>query len=200
MPKPRKLQISLEATPFYHCISRCVRRAFLCGNDSVTGRSYEHRRQQIEYDLLRLASILYIDVAAFAVMSNHYHVVLHVDAEAGKNADPKDIVRKWHQLFKGKDVSRKYLDAEALEPYELDQINILIETWRSRLFDISWFIKVLNENIARQAKKEDDCTGHFWVSRYKSQALLDEKAVLSAMAYVDLNLTSNTQLAVNASS
>ena len=63
----------------------------------------------------------------------------------------------------------------------------MIESWRSRLFDISWFMKVLNENIARQANKEDDCTGHFWESRYKSQALLDEKAVLSAMAYVDLN-------------
>ena len=48
-------------------------------------------------------------------------------------------------------------------------------------------MKVLNENIARQANKEDDCTGHFWQSRFKSQALLDEKAVLSAMAYVDLN-------------
>ena len=187
MPKPRKLQISLEATPFYHCVSRCVRRAFLCGSDSVTGRSYEHRRQQIEQDLLRLASIFYIDVAAFAVMSNHYHVVLHVDAEACKNASPKDIVRKWHQLFTGKDVSRRYLEGEALEPHELNQINTLIESWRSRLFDISWFMKVLNEKIARQANKEDGCTGHFWESRYKSQALLDEKAVLSAMAYVDLN-------------
>jgi len=93
MPKPRKLQISLEATPFYHCVSRCVRRAFLCGNDSVSGRSYEHRRHQIEHDLLRLASIFFVDVAAFAVLSNHYHIVLHVDVEAAKEAQPKDIVR-----------------------------------------------------------------------------------------------------------
>ena len=100
MPKPRKLQISLEATPFYHCVSRCVRRAFLCGKDSVSGRSYEHRRHQIEHDLLRYASIFFIDVAAFAVLSNHYHLVLHVDVEAAKEAKPKDIVRRWHQLFK----------------------------------------------------------------------------------------------------
>jgi len=177
MPKPRKLQISLEATPFYHCVSRCVRRAFLCGNDSVTGRSYEHRRHQIEHDLLRLASIFYIDVAAFAVMSNHYHVVLHVDSAAAKNADSKDIIRRWHQLYNPKEVSQKYIDGEHLEPHELNQVDVLIDTWRSRLFDISWFMKALNENIARRANKEDDCTGHFWESRYKSQALLSTLAL-----------------------
>ena len=187
MPKPRKLQISLEATPFYHCVTRCVRRAFLCGKDSVSGRSYEHRRHQIEHDLLRYASIFFIDVAAFAVLSNHYHLVLHVDVEAAKEAKPKDIVRRWHQLFKPKEVSQKFIDGEHLDSHEINQLNIWIDTWRSRLFDISWFMKVLNENVARRANKEDECGGHFWESRYKSQALLDEKAVLSAIAYVDLN-------------
>lgn len=187
MPKPRKLQIALDATPFYHCMSRCVRRAFLCGKDPVTGRSYEHRRQQIEQNLLRLASIFYIDVAAFSVLSNHYHLILHVDFDACKKADAKDIVRRWHQLYKPKDVSQRYVNGDTLEPHEFNQIDVLIDTWRARLYDISWFMKVLNENIARLANKEDDCTGHFWQARYKSQALLDEKAVLSAMAYVDLN-------------
>ena len=187
MPKPRKHQISLDATPYYHYVSRCVRRAFLCGKDPVTGRSYEHRRHQIEHDLLRLAAIFYIDVAAFAVLSNHYHVVFHVDRERCKKADPKDIVIRWHQLFKPKDVTRKFIDGEPLEKHEQYQVDSFVDTWRARLHDISWFMKVLNENIARMANKEDDCTGHFWESRYKSQALLDEKAVLSAMAYVDLN-------------
>jgi hypothetical protein len=115
MPRPRKQQISLDATPFYHCVSRCVRRAFLCGKDPTSGRSYEHRRHRIEHDLLRLASIFYIDVAAFCVMSNHYHLVLHVDHEKGKNADARDIVVRWHQLFKANEVSQKFIDCEPLE-------------------------------------------------------------------------------------
>ena len=66
-------------------------------------------------------------------------------------------------------------------------------------------MKVVNESIARRASKEDKCTGHFsatapcvalppasmrsWGSRFKSQALLDERALLSCMAYFDLNPT-----------
>jgi len=137
MPKPRKQQISLDATPFYHCVSRCVRRAFLCGKDPLTGRSYEHRRHRVEHDLLRLASIFFIDVAAFAVLSNHYHLVLHVDRDRCKDADPKDIAVRWHQLFKPRDVSQKFVDGEPLENHEQYQLDLLIDTWRSRLHEMS---------------------------------------------------------------
>ena len=61
MPQPRKSQISIDATPYYHCVSRCVRRAFLCGKDKFAGRSFEHRRAFIESEILRLGQVFFLE-------------------------------------------------------------------------------------------------------------------------------------------
>jgi putative transposase len=68
MAKARKMQVSLEATPYYHCISRCVRRSFLCGVDSYSGQSYAHRRQWVEDRLYKLVGVFAIELCAFSVM------------------------------------------------------------------------------------------------------------------------------------
>jgi hypothetical protein len=187
MPKPRKQQVSVEATPYYHCVSRCVRRAFLCGTDSVTGQSYEHRRTWLEERILSLPQIFAIQVAAYAVMSNHYHVVLFIDSDQATAWSDMDVVLRWHQLFKGNVLSQRFTQEEPLSEAEQNRLKILIDEWRSRLCDISWFMRVLNEAIAREANTEDGCSGRFWEGRFKSQALLGKAALLSCMAYVDLN-------------
>lgn len=102
MPRPRKSLESLDATPYYYCTSRCVRRAFLCGEDRFSGRSYEHRRQWIEDRLLHLAGIFAIDGAAYAVMSNRYHTVLHLNVPRVQTWSDREIIERWHRLFKGR--------------------------------------------------------------------------------------------------
>tara|TARA_Y100001934_G_C12311735_1_gene755269 strand:+ start:24 stop:1019 length:996 start_codon:yes stop_codon:yes gene_type:complete len=187
VPKPRKQQISLDATPYYHCISRCVRRAFLCGTDTSTGQSYEHRRGWLEEKLLVLPQTFAINIAAYAIMSNHYHVVLHIDKNQADQWSDLEVVERWHSLFKGNLFSQRFVRGEALDTAQHARLQMIIEEWRSRLCDISWFMRILNEAIARAANREDRCTGRFWEGRFKSQALLDEAALAACMAYVDLN-------------
>ena len=187
MPKPRKSLISLQDTSYYHCVSRCVRRAFLCGEDKFTGQSYEHRRGWVEDKMLALAKVFAIDVCAYAVMSNHTHLVLHVNEDEAINWDVKQVLERWHQLHKGTQFTDKYLRDEAMAEFELASVYESCEKYRKRLMDISWFMRELNESVARMANNEDKCTGRFWEGRFKSQALLDEAALVSCMAYVDLN-------------
>ena len=190
MPQPRKSQISLIDTPYYHCVSRCVRRSFLCGEDKFTGQSYEHRRGWVEEHLLFLGTVFAIDIAAYAVMSNHTHVVLCVDKELADGWSMDEVIIRWHQLHKGTLLTHKYLNPEQREVMSESELLAVEETvtvYRQRLYDISWLMRNLNEYIAREANKEDECTGRFWEGRFKSQALLDESAVLACMAYVDLN-------------
>jgi REP element-mobilizing transposase RayT len=187
MPKPRKAQVSLDATPYYHCVSRCVRRAFLCGYDSFSGKDYEHRRGWIEQRMTELASIFSIKICAYAVMSNHYHVVLYVDREQALSWSDCEVAIRWRELFAGHPLVEQFLQGFALSQAEQRLVLELIDIWRERLMDISWYMRCLNESIARQANQEDCCSGRFWEGRFKSQALLDEKALAACLAYVDLN-------------
>lgn len=187
MTQPRKAIVSIASTRYYHITARCVRRAFLCGFDKDTGNCYEHRRQWIEDRIHLLASIFAIDICAYAVMSNHYHLVVRLSPEQMQHLDTASVCERWQCLFKGSLLFQKYCVGESLLAVEHNAAMNEIEIYRNRLCDLSWFMKCLNEPLARMANKEDKCKGHFWEHRYKSQALCTNEALLSAMAYVDLN-------------
>ncbi len=188
MTKARKEQVSLEATPFYHCYVRCVRRAFLCGEDYSTGQNFDHRKQWIVSRLRFLSYIYSIDICAYAVMSNHYHVVLHVDVARAQAWSKVEVAERWLQLFNGNILINRWLKSpEPIDKVTMEEVDEIIEEWRERLSSISWFMRNVNETIARMANEEENCKGRFWEGRFKSQALLDEAALLSCMAYVDLN-------------
>lgn len=168
----RSQQISLDHTPYYHCTSRCVRRAFLCGWDRYSGKDYAHRRQWLEDRLIFLSAVFAIDLLAYAIMSNHYHVVIKLNAEEAAAWSDDEVQERWGKLY-----------ARAADTCA----DLPISTWRERLLSLSWFMRCINEPLARYANREDGCKGRFWEGRFKSQALLDETALLRCMCYVDLN-------------
>jgi len=187
MTRARATLVSVAHTPYYHCVGRCVRRAFLCGVDAASGRNYEHRRAWLRERLAELVEVFAIDLSAYALMSNHYHLVVHLRPDDPQAWSAQEVVQRWTRLFTGPNVARQFLREETLDMAERARLDTLVATWRERLGNLSWFMRCLNECIARRANAEDGCTGHFWEGRFKTQALLDDAALLTAMAYVDLN-------------
>ncbi len=120
-------------------------------------------------------------------MSSHHHLILKAVPEEAEEWSDKDVIKRWLSLFRGSSAAKKCVQGEVLKFNEQEAVNALAPIWRNRLTDISWFMKCLNEPIARSANKEDNIGGNFWISRFRSEALLDEEAILTAMAYVDLN-------------
>ena len=187
MTQARSKQVSLQVTRYYHLISRCVRRAYLCGEDNHTKQSYEHRRQWMVDRIRFLTSIFAIDVAAYAVMSNHYHLVVYIDESEALAWTEEEVCKRWQQLYHNHPLVERLQKGQSSCQAEKDKARDIINEWRSRLSDLSWLMRNLNEYISRKSNAEDNCKGRFWEGRFKSQALLDEKAVLACMAYVDLN-------------
>ena len=187
MTRARAQQICCQDTPYYHCISRVVRKAFLCGFDRSTQQNYEHRRKWVLDRLAEIDDVFCIDVCAYAIMSNHYHLVLYINKPEVDALTDLEVIERWRKIYSGSDIIQRFLDGETLTKEHHVLIAETVEKWRNRLEDISWFMRCLNEYIARKANFEDNCTGHFWQGRFKSQALLDEQALLTCMTYVELN-------------
>src|SRR5262245_46122393 len=114
---------------YYHCITRCVRRAWLCGRGAVSGKDYSHRKDWLVQRWRELAGIFAIDIAAYAVLDNHYHVVLHRHPERAQRWTPQDVIARWKRLYHGQQATPD------------DQT---VHMWRSRLIDLSWFMREVN--------------------------------------------------------
>lgn len=188
MALPRSKYVKDGTVGVYHCFSRCVRRAFLCGFDSASHRNYSHRRAWIENRLQFLSSIFALEVLSFSVMENHYHTILRTRPDIVASWSDSEVASRWLTLC-----PNRYRSKKKPPPTIEEQIRILagsrdrIAQLRTRLCSLSWFMKHLNEFIARAANKEDDVKGRFWESRFKCQNLLDHAAIAACMVYVDLN-------------
>src|SRR6202012_4069660 len=151
MTYPRLQTVDSDTPGFFHCISRCVRRAFLCGEDVYSGRSYEHRKAWVENRLLMLAECLAVALYAYAVMSNHVHIVLHVNPQAAEACADDEVAECWVRLFpvRVNEVIDEDLCQEKVRRLQGDSERMA--ELHSRLGSLSRFMRCLNEPIARQA-------------------------------------------------
>jgi hypothetical protein len=181
MTQPRSKIVNTDVTRWYHCISRCVRRAFLIGE-------YQDfdRKAWLDQRLRELDSLFAISVAGFSVMDNHLHLLVRIDPEVADSWTPIQVVQRWLTLYPPR------VNREPITPTQEDLERLAAnEQWvqqkRARLASLSWFMKCLKEPLSRKCNQEEKCRGTFFEGRYKSIAILDEESILTVAAYIDLN-------------
>ncbi|MBX3420864.1 MAG: hypothetical protein KF752_15535 [Pirellulaceae bacterium] len=184
----RSEQFSPDEVAIVHTVQRCVRRAFLAGQDQQSGKDYSYRREWIRRRLESLASVFGIDVLTYAVMSNHIHTILRSRPDVVAGWTDEQVALRWLSVFPGLRLEELHL----AQPTDVQVATLVgnqdeVKKIRRRLSDISWFMRALAEPIARMANAEDQCTGRFWEGRFKAQRITDEAGLLACAMYVDLN-------------
>ena len=171
-----------------HVMNRTVRRCFLLGFDPITGKNLDHRKAWMETELERLAKNMGIDLLCYSILSNHFHLVLRSRPDVVGEWDDTEVARRWLMLCP----KRRDADRNPKEPKE-SELNAIrnkpskVKEIRSRLSDISWWMRLLSQKVAQRANRDDEEVGKFWQARYRAVRLLDETALLACAAYVDLN-------------
>ena len=183
----RQSSIDPTQVQIVHVWNRCVRRAFLCGLDPLTGKDFEHRRQWARQRLEHLASIFAIDCITFSIMSNHTHQILRSRPDVVSQWDDRQVAERWLRITPKRDRQGIELEPREREIKALCNDKKLIARLRVRLSDVSWWMRYFSHHIACRANKEDCLTGHFWESRFGSELLLNDASILACMVYVDLN-------------
>ena len=186
--KARKDIVNHEEIGLYHCFSRCVRRAFLTGVDRRTGKDFSYRLEWFDIRMQQLAAVFMIEIVAYAFLDNHFHSMLRNRPDLAKKLSDREVARRSLMISPNWMPDEAQLaepDEEAIQAAMQDKERI--RKWRERLGSLSWFMKCLKEPIARRANLEDEVTGCFWESRFRSTRLLDAMAALACSMYVDLN-------------
>ena len=173
--------VDLTVTRWYHCVSRCVRKAFLLGEGD------NDRKDWLENRLEELAEIFAVAVGGFSVMDNHLHVLVRLDPEVAHGWSDLEVVQRWGRLFPPRDKSRQPMPVtEEWIQWRLGDAP-WIATARQRLQNVGWFMKCLKEPLSRLANRQDKTRGTFFEGRFKSIAVVDEEALLKICVYIDLN-------------
>src|SRR5512136_2227023 len=137
MTMARSQLVDVSVTRYYHCISRCVRRAFLCGE------GFEHRKQWIEDRLELLSACFAVSVCGFAVMDNHLHVLVRLDEDAAKSWSAEEVVRRWIKAYPPKTATGEEIEIGQAWINQQAGDEKRVELLRQRLSSLGWFMKSL---------------------------------------------------------
>jgi REP element-mobilizing transposase RayT len=183
MTTARTRLVDVSVTRWYHCITRCVRKALLLGDNP----NHPNRKAWIERRLADLAEIFAVGVGGFAVMDNHLHLLVRLDPKVAETWTDEEVALRWGRLFPPRGagrqalaVTKEWIDERLRQPG-------WVEKTRARLWNLGWFMKCLKEPLARMANREDGVKGAFFEGRFKSIAILDEESLLATCTYIDLN-------------
>lgn len=187
MATPRKHLVDSEVACTYHVSSRCVRQSWLFGFDELTRKDYSYRKAWLAERLKVLATCFAIELYAYSIMSNHYHLVLRHDPKAYEMWTDEEVAERWVEVYPPRGKGQALEERKAAARKRLLGNPGRLSGARKALGSLSGFMQHLNQPIARRANKEDERKGHFFEERFYSGALLSEEAVVAAMAYVDLN-------------
>jgi hypothetical protein len=171
----------------YHCWSRCVQRAFLCGYDPATDTDFNYRRAWMEDLLEYLAGVFAVDVGSYNILSNHIHAVLSTRPDIACGWSDEEVAWRWKRAWPNFDDGQWIREPTDREIEQLLARPEKIEKIRENLSSLSWFLARWKEPMARICNAEMNTRGHFWEARFGSRELLDESAILTCSMYVDLN-------------
>lgn len=168
MPSARRIIIDESVPQVFHCVSRCVPQAVLTGVDPVSGKRKSHRKKWIREHLEKLQGAFAIDVFSFAVTPRELHVLLRTNPKAARRWSRREVAERWLALFppqyQPRYVERDEIMAKAVAKLAKDKERV--ELLRQRLASVSWFMRCLNEKVARRMNKEDGVRGQVWKRRF----------------------------------
>ncbi len=169
----------------YHVMSRAMNAEYLFGDEE---------KEAFRRIMRRMAAFTGVEVMTYAVMSNHFHILIRVPKKQkwmkrfDNDPDQEKLLNHLSILY-----SKSYLEhlRAELESYRkqgnteaLDQV---LGRFRNRLCDVSSFMKELKERFGKWFNRHHDRRGTLWMDRYKS-VLVDGPVALRTMAaYIDLN-------------
>ncbi len=186
--RPRNNHFAWDQVEVAHVWNRVARQCFLLGKDPISGKNYDHRKGWIVRMLDEYARYFGIDLLEYALLSNHFHLILRSRPDVVKTWFDCEVAIRWLLICP----KRRKANGEPEVPNDAE-INAIsndsekVKELRRRLSDISWWMRLLSQRIAQKANAEEGQEGRFWQSRFKATKIEDEASLLACSAYVNLN-------------